>query len=141
MHVQYPNMVMSPDAYVPWMEPQDNLWTCMTVVYYCEKAHLLRDRSKHICALVTYYQMDSINKAAHCKVKHAINLKLDSTLLDAGNLILLFNLLTPLVCILGNTLFLLEYSKYRVVLHSGSLYMTGCRVKLKGKTEIRHIKF
>ena len=25
--------------------------------------------------------------------------------------------------------------------HSGSLFVTGCRVKLEGKTEIRHIKF
>ena len=43
--------------------------------------------------------------------------------------LLLHQLLEPMQRFLGD------------LLHSGYCYMTGCRVKLKGKTEIRHIKF
>ena len=55
------------------------------VVCYCENGHLLRHRSKDICASAIYYQTYLDNKALHCKAKHIINLRPDPTILDAGD--------------------------------------------------------
>ena len=80
-----------------------------------ENTHLLRHRSKRACASIIYFQVDSVTKTLHCKAKYTINNKLDPTLLDAGNLILLSNLpkLWTLVWCPENRLFPSEYSSYR----------------------------
>ena len=83
------------------MEPQLKFCALMRIVYYSYNAHLLRLESEHTCASAIYYQMDSVK---HCKSKHAINLKCDPTILDAGDLILLYILLKlqTVVCITEN---------------------------------------
>ena len=112
MYVQYPFIELWPNSYIPLIQLKCKLCSIMEIVHYCEKIHLLRHKSKHICTPVTYYQIDSMNKAMHSKSKHAINLTSDPTILDVGNLILLPNLPKPwmLVCVLENISFLLDYS-------------------------------
>ena len=57
------------DLYVPIVEPQLKLWMQMGGACYCEKAHLLRHRSKQTCASAMYYQMNSVAKSMQCKTK------------------------------------------------------------------------
>ena len=56
-------------------------------------------------------------KALQCQTKHSINLKLNLTILDAGDFIQLLNLPNPLilVCALENGPFLLEWCLYSVI--------------------------
>ena len=74
------------------MELQIKLCVYMEIIYYCEDALLLRNGSADTCASATYYQMDSVAKAVHYKVKHVINLQPDPTILIAGDMILSSNL-------------------------------------------------
>ena len=67
----------------------------MRIIYYCKNTHLLRHRSEHTSASVTFYLTGHPTKAIQYKAKHAINLKPDPTILDAGDLALFGNLLKP----------------------------------------------
>ena len=69
----------------------------MQVVFYCENALLLKDRSEHTCAfaLAIYTPLDSVSKAVHCKDKCVINLKPDLTPLDVEQQIILSNVPKP----------------------------------------------
>ena len=78
--------------YVPFTEPRLKLCMQVGVVHYCENAHLLRHRSEHTCSSAIYYQMDSVTKALHCKAKYGMNVKMDHTLSDVGDVMLLSNL-------------------------------------------------
>ena len=96
---------MSIYGYIAWLiyvfiGATDKLGIHMGVVYYCENAHLLRHRSERTSASAYCYQVDSETKALHYKGKYAINLKLDPTLLDVGDMILVSNFPRPwiLVC-------------------------------------------
>ena len=102
--VQYPYISISHDSYAPLTEPQLKLCTCMGLVYYCKNIHLLGSRSEHTCTSAIYYQTYSVMKAMSFEAKHADNLKLNFTLLDAEELILLLNLLIlwALVCLPEN---------------------------------------
>ena len=93
VHVQYLYITMLLVSYVPLTELQLKICTHMEVLYYCIHAQLVRYRSEHNCLPAIYYQVDSVTKALHSKDYYATNLKLDHTLLDAGDFILLYNLL------------------------------------------------
>ena len=95
VHVQYLCIALLHDLYVPLMDQQLKLCAQLGVVHYYENAHLLRHRSKHMCASVIYYQVDWITNALHSKIKYAKNLKLDLNPLDEGDLILLPNVPIP----------------------------------------------
>ena len=91
VHVHYWHITMSLTLYIPCKELQLKLCTQMGVVHYCENVHLLRHRSEHTCTSTIYYQVDSVTKALHHKAKYAINLNLDPTVTDKGDLTPLSN--------------------------------------------------
>ena len=82
----------------------------MGVLYHCENAHLWRHRSEYTFESATYCQVDSVAKVLHCKAKYAIKLKVDLTLSDAGDLVLLskWQKLWTFICASENRPFLLE---------------------------------
>ena len=102
---------MSHKSYVFLIEEQLNLCTCIGIVYSFENANLLRHKSEHTCVAAIYYQVGWVTKALQCKAKYIINLKSDPTHIDAGDLILLSNLLKPwtLACASEIGAFSLEY--------------------------------
>ena len=106
---------MSCNSYVPLTDPQLNLCMNMEVVYYCEIAHLLKDRSEHTCASALYYQVDLVIKVSHCNAKYMINLKPEPILLGALIMLSFLPKWGILICAPENRLFLLEYSTYRVI--------------------------
>ena len=71
------------------------------------------DQCKDFTMLIRVNVLDFVATPLYCKDNYALNLKLDLTLLDTGDLILLSSLPKPwkLVCVLDNRPFSLEYSK------------------------------
>ena len=61
----------------------------MGAIYYCESAHLLRDRNVPSCPSTIYYDSSSAVKIKHCKTKYIQSNDLEPKIWDGGeNLIL-----------------------------------------------------
>ena len=98
------------------MDLQLKLHMQMGIVHYSENVLLLRYKPEHTCASSIYYQVGLLTKNLQCEIKYIMNLNLDPTLLDTGDLILLSNLpkLWALLCAPEKRPLPLEYSTYRV---------------------------
>ena len=70
IEVEYRYMAITHITYVPLSEQQ--LWLCNKwgPIYYCESAHLLRDRNVPSCTSAIYYDSSSAVKIKHCKTKY-----------------------------------------------------------------------
>ena len=86
-------------------------------MYYCEYAHLLKKCTEHTCMSAIYYDQSSEIKADKCKMIVTFDTLLESKILDAGNILILFNLQKPwtIVCKDVDRTFDLEYSTYRIL--------------------------
>ena len=98
------------------MQAQISLCAKIGYMYYCEYAHLLKKCAEHTCMSATYYDQSSQIKADKCKRIVTFDTLLESTILDAGN-ILISNLQKPwtIVCKDVNRTFDLEYSTYCIL--------------------------
>ena len=70
IEVEYRYMVITHITYVPLSEQQLQLYNKWGPIYYCESAHLLRDRNVPSCASAIYYYSSSAVKLKHCKTKY-----------------------------------------------------------------------
>ena len=86
-------------------------------MYYCEYAHLLKKCTEHICMSAIYYDQSSDIKADKCKTIVTFDTLLESTILDASNILILSNLQKPwtIVCKDVDRTFDLEYSTYHIL--------------------------
>ena len=86
-------------------------------MYYCEYAHLLKKCMEHTCMSVVYYNPSSQIKADKCKMIVKFDTLPESKILDAGNILILFNLQKPwtIVCKHGDRIIELEYLTYHIL--------------------------
>ena len=112
IEVEYKYMAVTHITYVPLTEQQLQLCTKWGPIYYCESAHLLRDKNVPSCASEMYYDAEPAVKIKHCKSKYLKPNNLEPNILDGGQNFILSNLLKPwiLVCGAQNRLFALKYS-------------------------------
>ena len=112
IEVEYKYMAVTHITYVPLTEQQ--LWLCTKwgPIYYCESAHLLRDKKVLSCALAIYYDAEPAVKIKHCKTKYIKSSHLEPKILDRAQNLILSNLPKPwtLVCGAQNRPFPLKYS-------------------------------
>ena len=117
IEVKHPYMATTPHAYIPLNEQQLRLCTRLGPTYYCENAHLLRDRSEHTCASAVFYDAGSEAIVQNCKPKYVKSSSFKPIILDAGDLLVLSNLPTPwvLVCDPHHRPIQIEPSTYRIL--------------------------
>ena len=86
-------------------------------MYYCEYAHLLKKRTEHTCMSAIYYDQGSDIKAKQCKTIVTFDTIPESKILDAGNLLILWNLQNPctIACKDVSQVFKIEYSTYCIL--------------------------
>ena len=86
-------------------------------MYYCEYAHLLKKRTEHTCMSAIYYDQESEIKANQCKTIVTFDNTPESTILDAGNILILSNLQKPwtIACKDVTRLFEIEYCTYCIL--------------------------
>ena len=89
----------------------------MGAIYYCESAHLLRDKNVPLCASAIYYDVKPVIKIKHCKYKYIKSSYLEPNILDGRQNLILSNLPKPwtLVCGAQNRPFPLKYSTLRII--------------------------
>ena len=99
------------------MQAQISLCAKIGYMYYCEYAHLLKKHTEHTCMSAIYYNQSSEIKADKCKMIVTFGTLPDSRILDAGNILILFNLQKPwtIVCKDDDRTFELEYSTYHIL--------------------------
>ena len=110
-------MVVTKLTYVPLTEQQLQLCTKRGLIYYCENAHLLRDRNVLSCVSAIYYDTTPAVKIKHCKSKYIKSNNLEPKILDGVENLILSNLPKPwtLVCGTQNRPFPLKYSTFRII--------------------------
>ena len=101
IEVEYKYMAVTHITCVPLTEQQLQLCTKWGPIYYCESAHLLRDKNVPSCASAIYYDAEPAVKIKHCKSKYIKSNHLEPKILDGGQNLILSNLLKPwtLVCL------------------------------------------
>ena len=70
IEMEYKYMAVTHITYVPLTKQQLQLCTKWGPIYYCESAHLLRDKNVPSCALAIYYDVEPAVKIKHCKTKY-----------------------------------------------------------------------
>ena len=100
INVNHPYLATTSKTYIPLTEQQLRLCTKLGPTYYCENAHLIRDRSDHTCASAIFYDAGSDAIVKTCEPKYIKSSLLKPIVLDAGELMVLSNLPSPwaLVC-------------------------------------------
>ena len=98
--LEYPYMATTQSTYTPLLEQQLRSCTKIRSTYYCENAHLLRDRNTHICASAVFYDAAAHDIVNACKMKYIKSQNIKPDVLDAGDTLILSNLPSPwtLVC-------------------------------------------
>ena len=81
--------------YVPLTQAQISLCAKIGYMYFSEYAHLLKKHTEHTCMSAIYYDQGSDNKAKQCKTIVTFDNIPESKILDAGDLLILFNLQKP----------------------------------------------
>ena len=99
---------------IPLTQAQISLCAKIGYMYYCEYAHLLKKRTEHTCMSARYYDQGSDIKAKQCKTIVTFDTKLESKILDAGDLLILSNLQKPwtIACKDVSRVFEIEYLSY-----------------------------
>ena len=77
------------------MQAQISLCAKIGYMYYCEHAHLLKKHTEHTCISEIYYDQSSQMKADKCKTIVTFDTLLESKILDACDILILFNLQKP----------------------------------------------
>jgi hypothetical protein len=110
-------MAVATQSYIPLTESQIRLCTRIAGFYFCKNAHLLRDKSDHICASAVFFEAEPDIISNACKPTYIKNPKLSPKVLDAGDLLVLSNLPKPwiLVCEPNNRPRQITHSTYRVI--------------------------
>ena len=97
----YPYMALNEHNYIPLTETQLRMCDKMGSTYYCQNSYMLRQRTQHTCESAIYYKMDAKTISKHCQVKFAANIEFSPKVLDAGETMVLFNLLGPWILLCG----------------------------------------
>ena len=99
------------------MQAQISLYAKIGYMYYCEYVHLLKKLTEHTCMSAIYYDQSSDIKADKCKTIVMFDTLPESKILDAGDILILSNLLKlwTIVCKDVDRTFDLEYSTYCIL--------------------------
>ena len=89
----YPYMALNEHNYIPLTETQLRMCDKMGSTYYCQNSYVLRQRTQHTCESAIYYKMDAKMITKHCQAKFTANVEFTPKVLDAGETMVLFNLL------------------------------------------------
>ena len=110
-------IALTDNNYVPLTQVQISLCAKIGYTYYCEYAHLLKKDTEHTCMSAIYYDQESEIKANQCKTIVTFDNALESKILDAGNILILWNLQKPctIVCKDVSRVFEIEYFTYRIL--------------------------
>ena len=86
-------------------------------MYYCEYAHLLKKCTEHTCMSAIYYNQESEIKANQCKTIVTFDTTPESKILDASNILILWNLQNPWTIANkdASRVFEIEYSTYHIL--------------------------
>ena len=110
-------IALTDNNYVPLTQVQISLCAKIGYTYYYEYAHLLKKCTEHTCMSVIYYDQESEIKANQCKTIVTFDNTPESKILDASNILILFNLQKPwtIACKDISRVFEIEYSTYRIL--------------------------
>ena len=110
-------IALTKNNYIPLMQAQISLCAKIGYMYYCEYAHLLKERTEHTCMSAIYYDQGSDIKAKQCKTIITFDTTPESKILDASDLLILSNLQRPwtIACKDISRVFEIEYSTYRIL--------------------------
>ena len=97
----YLYMALNEHNYIPLTEPQLQMCDKMATTYYCQDSYVLCQRTQHTCESTIYYKMDAKMISKHCQAKFAANVEFPPKVLDAGEMMVLFNLLRPWILLCG----------------------------------------
>ena len=90
-------IALNDNNYVPLTQAQISLCAKIGYKYYCEYAYLLKKPTKRTAIYMSaiYYDQESEIKANQCKTIVTFDNTPESKILDAGNILILFNLQKP----------------------------------------------
>ena len=110
-------IALTDNKYVPITQAQISLCAKMGYMYYCEHAHPLKKSTEHTCMSAIYYDQESEIKANQCKTIVNSNNTPESKILDAGNILILWNLQKSwtIACKGVSRVFEIEYSTYHIL--------------------------
>ena len=110
-------IALTENNYIPLTQAQILLCAKIGYMYYCEYAHLLKKRTEHTCMSAIYYDQGSDVKGKQCKTIVTFDTRLESKILDAGDLLILSNLQNPgtIACKDVSRVFEIEYSTYHIL--------------------------
>ena len=97
----HPYMALNEHNYIPLTETQLRMCDKMGSTYYCQNSYVLRQRMQHTCESAIYYKMDAKTISRHCQTTFAANIEFSPKVLDAGETMVLFNLLRPWILLCG----------------------------------------
>ena len=104
-------IALTENNYIPLTQAQISLCAKIGYMYYCEYAHLLKKCTEHTCMSAIYYDQGSDIKVKQCKTIVTFDTIPESKILDAGNLLILSNLLGQL-----HVKIFLEFLKLNILL-------------------------
>ena len=107
-------IALTDNNYAPLTQVQISLCAKIGYTYYCEYAHLLKKCTEHTYMSAIYYDQESKIKANQCKTIVTFDKTPELKILDAGNILILFNLQKPwtVACKNISRVFEIEYSTY-----------------------------
>ena len=110
-------IALTENNYIPLTQARISLCAKIGYMYYCEYAHLLRKCTEHTCMSAISYDQGGDIKVKQCKTIVTFDTILESKILDAGNLLILWNLQKPwtIACKDISRVFEIEYSTYRIL--------------------------
>ena len=110
-------LAMTTTNYIPMTQAQLQLCFHLAFTYYCEHAHLLCMRSEHTCASTIYYEESSVVIAEHCQALVHLNKPPKPRILDAGDQLVLSNLLKPwqIHCASARQAVSIQFSTYHII--------------------------
>ena len=113
-------IALTDNNYVPLTEAQIGLCVKFGYTYYCEYTHLLKSRVEHTCMSAIFYDQDSQIKVTKCKTVVTFDKILESKILDAGEILILFNLQKPwtISCKNVDRVFELTYSMCHILIRT-----------------------
>ena len=110
-------IALTENNYIPLTQAPISLCAKIGYMYYCEYAYLLKKCTEHTCMSAIYYDQGSDINAKQCKTIITFDTKLESKILDAGDLLILSNLQKPwtIACKDVSRVFETEYSTYHIL--------------------------